>query len=382
MTSLRTSLTASLGFAALVGIAATSALGEGGADPASAVAIPALPFTDTGDTTGGTDDWDEVCPYTGSTSPDHWYSYTPATDALISIDLCPSGFDTKTYILDSNFVDIACDDDGCPKGGGPAFRSLLTDAQLIGGGTYYIVIDGWSGDAGFYDLTITVDPPQCEVIECAGTPEGEPCDDSGAPDTVNGGCNNTPAVFGSVDCGETICGTTWGVGGNRDIDWYEVNLVVPDFVTQTVLAESALRIVALTGISNGVCGSVGFSQGLTLVACIEGSLTECYQELGTTYFVVGNSDWDTLPCGSEHPGNDYVMTITCGDAPPIPRCELGDANGDCHIGHADLVVVLDNWGSCGTPSCCTLGDPNEDGEVGFADLLIVLENWSQCPPCS
>ncbi len=352
MTSLRTPLQASLGFAALVGIAATTALGEGGANPASAVAIPALPFSDTGDTTGGTDDWDEVCPYDGSTSPDDWYIYYPLEDEQVDIDLCPySHYDTKLYLLDSGFNQVACNDDSCSSEGGGAFRSRLTNIQLIGGMTYFIVIDGYDGEAGIYEMAITVDlpPPPCEITECAGTPEGEPCDDSGAPDAINGGCNSTPAVFGSVDCGGTICGTAWGIGGTRDSDWYEVWGLSPAdhavLVTMTVTAEAALNIFTLTGISNGVCGDVAVDQNLTLEPCVEGAITTAYA-VGDAYLWVGHSDFDTLPCGGENPGNDYMMSVACGQNIHFPCCELGDANQDGEVGFADLIIVLDNWGEC------------------------------------
>ncbi len=382
MTSLRTSLPASLGFAALVGIAASPALGAGGADPASAVAISALPFADTGDTTGGSDDWDAACPYDGSTSPDHWYTYTPAGEETVDIALCESAYDTKLYILDSGFVQVACVDDSCSSSGGGGFRSSIENADLTSGELYYIVIDGYLGSSGVYDVTMNlhVPPPPCIFTECNATPEGEPCDDSDAPDTVNGGCNGTPAVFGSLGCDETICGTAWALGDNRDTDWYEVNMDYGTLVSQIVTAEAALTIFALTGISNGICGDVAVSQSSTLEPCIEGTISQCY-EVGDAYFWVGHSDFDTLPCGSEYPGNDYVMSISCSMAPPIPCCDLGDANEDGDIGFADLIILFDNWGSCGTPSCCTAGDSNEDGEIDFADLLNLLANWDNCGHC-
>ncbi len=347
MTSLRTSLQASLGFAALVGVAASPALGAGGANPGSAVAIPALPFADTGDTTGGTDDWDEVCPFDGSTSPDHWYSYTPGADESVDIALCESAYDTKVYILDSGFTQIACVDDSCSSSGGGGFRSSIANAALASGELYYIVIDGYLGASGVYDVTMNLSPPPppCIITECVGTPEGEPCDDSGAPDTVNGGCNNTPAVFSSVACGETNCGTAWGFGGTRDTDWFEVTGIVgTELVTMTVTAEAALKIFTLTGISNGVCGAVGVDENRTLEPCVEGSIATSYAG-GDAYLWVGHSDFDTLPCGGESPGNDYVMTVTCYS--PFPTCcELGDANEDGDVGFADLIIVLDNWGEC------------------------------------
>ena len=47
-----------------------SPIRQGGEDIASAFYVSSLPFNDTGTTTGYNDDYDEVCPYSGSTSPD------------------------------------------------------------------------------------------------------------------------------------------------------------------------------------------------------------------------------------------------------------------------------------------------------------------------
>ncbi len=209
------------------------------------------------------------------------------------------------------------------------------------------MVDGYLGSAGTYDIAmdVFVPPPPCEITECAGDPEGEPCDDTGIPDNVNGGCNSTPAVFGSVDCDGTVCGMAFGLGGTRDTDWYGVNMTEANAVTMTVTAEAALNIFTLTGVSNGICGAVAVDQQATLVPCEEASITTVYA-VGDAYLWVGHSDFDTLPCGQENPGNDYVMGVTCGDAPLIPCCELGDANEDGDVGFADLIIVLDNWGEC------------------------------------
>jgi hypothetical protein len=109
----------------------------------TAVPITALPFSDTGATCDNLDDWDEVCPYTGSTSADVWYSYTPAADMMVSVDLWGSFYDTKTYILDAGYNVIACNDDFYSD-----WTSLIEAAQLYSGNTYYIVVDGYGGDCG------------------------------------------------------------------------------------------------------------------------------------------------------------------------------------------------------------------------------------------
>jgi len=51
---------------------------EGGETIATAIVIGSMPFTDTGNTSDNIHDYDEACTYTGSTSPDVVYAYTPA----------------------------------------------------------------------------------------------------------------------------------------------------------------------------------------------------------------------------------------------------------------------------------------------------------------
>ena len=52
---------------------------------------------------------------------------------------------------------------------------------------------------------------------------------------------------------------------------------------------------------------------------------------------------------------------------------LGDLNHDGFVGSADLVLLLNAWGSIGgtRPE-----DLNSDGAIDGADLSILLENWS------
>ena len=63
-----------LGFAAVAGLASVclqgAAYGEGSEFPDGSVSITSLPFTDTGDTSDNSDEFDAVCPYSGSTSAD------------------------------------------------------------------------------------------------------------------------------------------------------------------------------------------------------------------------------------------------------------------------------------------------------------------------
>ena len=87
---------------------------QGGDNCGSATVIPGLPYADNGTTVGYTNDYDEVCPYSGSTSPDVVYSFAPATNKVVNIDLWGSSYDTKLYVYQGtcdNAHLVACNDD-------------------------------------------------------------------------------------------------------------------------------------------------------------------------------------------------------------------------------------------------------------------------------
>jgi|GEM_PF-5531580 len=68
---------------------------QGGEDIAHAVALPALPTTVSGSTLGYLNNYDEICPYSGSTAPDVVYSYLAPSDQTVDLSLCTSDYDTK-----------------------------------------------------------------------------------------------------------------------------------------------------------------------------------------------------------------------------------------------------------------------------------------------
>jgi hypothetical protein len=127
----------------------------------------------TGTTVGFTNDYDAVCPYSGSTSPDVVYKLVLA-DSIngLIIDLCESYYDTKVYmyledsLATGDTTNVACNDDFCSASHGQSWTSYIElGHQLFGGvsaGTYYIVIDGYGGNSGEYvmDIKIMSPPPE------------------------------------------------------------------------------------------------------------------------------------------------------------------------------------------------------------------------------
>ena len=195
--------------------------------------IEALPFTDSDNTCGFNNDYDEVCPYSGSTSGDVVYAYIPEGDDIITIDLCYSEYDTKVYVYEDYWTPgepYACNDDAHFSAPCYTYSSKIAYLELSAGHTYYIVVDGYGGDCGTYVLDILyVDP--C-FLECpdGALVEGEPpCVDE-YQDDYNAGCG-----FGGgwtyIEAQEyehaTMCGKscTFSYQGSsyRDTDWYTLN---------------------------------------------------------------------------------------------------------------------------------------------------------------
>jgi hypothetical protein len=232
---------------------------EGGDTIDSATEIPFLPFLDTGSTCDFINDYDEVCPYSGSISPDVVYSFTSASNLLINVDLCRSNYDTKVYIYDSGLNLIACNDDYHLGGACGIYTSKIERAPLLGGETYYIVIDGFSGQCGNYEVEVT-EAEEC-ILTCPAdaVAEGEPPLGDGYVDNWNGGCFSDPVVFQSIDwindndglppydgyawlCGRI--GYYLSVEGEyvTDIDWFTATALETGEMEFTVESEHAVTI--------------------------------------------------------------------------------------------------------------------------------------------
>ncbi|HOX24203.1 MAG TPA: hypothetical protein PLL30_00435 [Candidatus Krumholzibacteria bacterium] len=196
---------------------------QGGDTFADAILITDIGLTYTGTTVGFTDDYDEACPYAGSDSPDVVYRYAPASSQCLQFDLYGSTYDTKIYIYRENLTVVACNDDFYAD-----YVSRITGVILQPGVKYYIVIDGWGGEAGAFVLNISEYVP-CEIGCDEISQEYEPPLIDGYEDTYNGGCNSVDFVGVPVlqDLNwYGFCGQTgWYYHGGdlwRDTDWFRI----------------------------------------------------------------------------------------------------------------------------------------------------------------
>lgn len=306
--------------AALTGNAAYDNGLVGGEDIANAVNIPGLPYNDTGNTCGFADDYLEECPFTGAGAGDVVYKYTPTANEQITVDLCPSGYDSKVFIYENVATPgapYACNDDAdCAL----IFRSRLDCIPLTAGNTYYIVVDGYAADCGDYDMTVSLSvgcPAPCDPTCPEGTPtiaEGEVVCFDGYDDTYNSGCNHPTTPLKVLPCANSliVCGTAGDYifqgFSYRDTDWYEINLPASATVTATLCASFNSQLALLDGNLacapvTLVCGSVFGTPNFT------SSCTATFGP-GKLWIFVADSDFFGWPCGSP-----YTLTVT-GACPP------------------------------------------------------------------
>jgi hypothetical protein len=286
-----------------------------GDDLANPFVIPILPYEDAGNTCGFIDDYDEECPYGGSTSPDVVYRWTAwPSDQLLDISLCTSSYDTKVFVYENGPSElVACNDDAC---GFDGFRSELLVVPLSAGNDYYIVVDGYGGACGDYELAIH--EIIGEHVECppGGYLEGEPPCADDYVDEFNGGCNSIPPVFSSLPCaadpGQTVyvCGEAGGFdfGGldSRDTDW---SVVEPALNEDGFTCCGDTEIELVLGYLPAVpCDEV---TGLTEHIVLQPFAPDCLDiPPGAQYLFLASSDYGPMVgCG------DYVLSLTgydCG----------------------------------------------------------------------
>ncbi len=296
-------------------------LRQGGDTIADAVFVT-LPVEITGTTVGYTDDYDEVCPYTGSISPDVVYSLMLPTTDWVTIDLYGSAYDTKVYVYDENLNLIICNDDYYSD-----YTSKLF-VELAGGVTHYVVIDGFGGDSGEYSLTIAAGWEPCTLVTPPGAmEEGEPplVDGTGILDCHNGGCQfvdecseSTWQFLGGDFTGDLVfhgvSGWYHDGGANlRDTDWFEVVFGSTGMIEIEADAEQPSYLFEL---GPQDCATVGILQIVSIGACLPGTMT-ITGEVGTVAWIWVGPQTFGSPTGVTPYEFDYLLWLTGLESGPV-----------------------------------------------------------------
>ena len=280
-------------------------LRQGGDTIVDAVEID-MYYTGSGTTSGYTDDYDEVCPYSGSTSPDVVYTFVASYSSSLTVDLQGSSYDTKVYLYDENLDLIACNDDFYPD-----YTSRLDAVPVMYGVRYYLVVDGYGGDFGEYQIEVTDVVGDTTHCPAGGVWEDEPELVDGYIDEHNGGCNSIDdigyAPFQHITS-EEFCGYAgWYLSTNgsnfRDTDWFTV----------TIPASGSLYIEGegdqwtyLYELGPQDCDSVGVLQSTMFGQLSPAGFTVTGVPGADVWIWVGSSVYEQPP-GS--PDNEYLYVL-------------------------------------------------------------------------
>jgi hypothetical protein len=177
--------------------------------------------------------------------------------------------------------------------------------NLTAGVEYYILADNEFIDTETQTFEISC---PCTYTSLGGTPESESC---GAD--LNGGCNATPEAYEPILCGETISGTLWADGGNRDTDWYQ--LTVTEATTIEVDYSGGMPINAVL-IDN--CTDFNILEEATSLACGSGGFSYPVTP-GTYILAIVPTAFEAYPCGTGTE-NDYDVTVTYCNPPVNDLC--------------------------------------------------------------
>ena len=111
---------------------------------------------DSGDTTSADSTMaDYSCTSWNESGPELVYSFVPTLSGDYTFELSNlNGGDLDVLLLEADASTGACSADNCLAAGNTAVTSALT-----AGTTYFVVVDGFLGDSGTYDLTLTC--PSC-----------------------------------------------------------------------------------------------------------------------------------------------------------------------------------------------------------------------------
>jgi len=298
---------------------------QGGDTLADAIAIP-LMYSTTGTTAGYTDDHDEACPWS-STSPDVVYTFGNGVETTVSIDMYYSSYDTKIYVYDEDLNLVACNDDYWPD-----YTSYIGSMPVLAGVQYYLVIDGYGGDAGAYQMSI-VDLGALHGVEC--TPdselEGEPPLADGYVDAHNGGCNSLGDIghapfqhLGSV----WFCGQSGWYGCEpsacRDTDWFTVTVPPSGLLEITGAADESTEMYEL---GPQDCAAVGVLQAASIPAAGEATLSIAGEPGSTVWIWVGPSTY--APPGGDTP-QEYTYLLHLPQAVAVQARTLSQVKSLYH----------------------------------------------------
>ncbi len=181
-----------------------------------------------------------------------------------------------------------------------------------------------------------------EVVECpeGATPEGEGCGND-----TNGGCNSNPPAFGSIDCGETICGSAFATGSLRDTDWYRVNITEPRYITITACADFPFLFGTIWQTGPDDCDDLSSVEPFAYGEAGDTVSITTAQPLfpgWPTFVFVAPESWSLIsPC--DQGDTTYWVSVTCETTDPGACCYVNPDPTCDNLSHVDCDALGGLW---------------------------------------
>jgi len=281
--------------------------GDSCGDPLEITLPAALPFEDDDTTCGRGNDYAATCMGNFDEGEDTIYRLTVTEEVAIDIRVTAFAASYPGYAGIAVFSECPANEpDSCIATAVTGVNPDRIQGLTLTPGEYYLMIDSWPPpDCTAFNLVITL---HCDE-ECppGAIDEGENC----GSDT-NGGCT-TGSGFTQIQCGQTVCGTSWGEWETFDGDWYQVELNEHARLTWTVTADFyvMMGLIEMNNPGSANCADMtGVIEPCGLGGpCEEVSVTTEVLPPGT-HWVYLCRQW-FLPSFGCSDSNGYVATLTC-----------------------------------------------------------------------
>ncbi len=209
--------------ASLLAIAPAALAGISNDDCSDAIGFSSLNATVFGDTSAATDDAGFPTCVTTVTAPGVWYSFE-GDGTTMTVSTCSENtlYDTKLNVYCNS-----CDTPICVAGNDDDFSGDCNFPVGIGlpstvtfctqdGATYLILVQGFGGAVGPFELTISSDGAPCgTAVACMSSGEitNDSCDDAIGLSSLNGTTQGTTIGALANDDPGIACGTSFDAGG-------------------------------------------------------------------------------------------------------------------------------------------------------------------------
>ena len=304
------------------------------------------------------------CPGVLDWNAQWFYFELPYAENDVTITMCSTTdlYTAGIVVMD----DCACDDyiigtyifaDPC----------ITLSFELLGPGNYYFpaYAVNAAGDPCDYTVTFDITEVQPCIIDCEEN-EGEGDCYENYEDLYNGGCNSAGYPFQTLECGDTICGTSgvflYNGGSYREMDWFQFTLDSPGMVTWSGQGEFMTAMWLLSGTCDGGLITEEFASA---EECTQITLTHAF-EAGTYIAIIAPADWGNYPCGVKYEASftcDVILGACCynegADCVNNEEADCDAMGGEWYIGEdcanfecpvpctesqIDIAILTDSWG--------------------------------------